>query len=163
MKIRMLFIGMVVGAVLMISGQILAKEVKSVIGYPVQTTFPVELNGIKMEINAIVVDDSSYLPVRRMAEVVGKEVDFDEERRVVILRDDNQVISNDNWLSSDINIDPTSLNRVEDVENLIRRIDADRFFLKTSNPVPEDQIKALDSKKAAAEARLAELKKTENN
>lgn len=57
----------------------------SIIGKPVEGTFPVYLLGEKLSKDALVVNSTSYLPVRILSEAVGYDVRF-ENNQVLLER-----------------------------------------------------------------------------
>lgn len=69
-------IGFLVGIMLSFSFSTYA-EVQSLIGRVVQGIYPVKVNGVKLEKQAIVIDGTSYLPVRAIGESLGFDVSFD--------------------------------------------------------------------------------------
>jgi|GEM_PF-2294326 len=60
-------------------------QVENVINAVVQGLFPVKVDGTRVG-DAIVVNDTTYLPVRAFGEAVGYEVTFTEDREVVMTR-----------------------------------------------------------------------------
>lgn len=76
---RKYIIGAVFGIVLTVSTSVLAEEIQSLIGRPIEGQFPVTLNDKPLEKNAIVVDGSSYLPVRAVGEALNLDVGFDAD------------------------------------------------------------------------------------
>jgi len=56
-----------------------AEEVTSLIGKTIQGAFPIQLEGKTLNNPAIVVDGTSYLPVRAFGEATGYEVSFDAD------------------------------------------------------------------------------------
>lgn len=71
-------VGFLLGLLLSFSFSVYA-EVQSLIGRTVQGMFPVKVNGVKLEKQAIVIDGTSYLPVRTLGESLGFDVYFDEK------------------------------------------------------------------------------------
>ncbi|MFC5452882.1 hypothetical protein [Paenibacillus aestuarii] len=56
-----------------------AEEVTSMIGKMIQGAFPIQIEGKSLNNPAIVVDGTSYLPVRAFGEATGYEVSFDAD------------------------------------------------------------------------------------
>lgn len=75
---RVPFVTMLIVLMLAFSPVVFA-EVESMIGKQVQGQFPVKVEGKKLDVQAIVIDGTSYLPVRAIAEALGKEVKFDAD------------------------------------------------------------------------------------
>ena len=59
-----------------------AEVVESVIGKSVTGTFPVTVEGERLSKDAVVIDNSTYLPVRDFGEAIGYNVNFDAEMGV---------------------------------------------------------------------------------
>lgn len=62
---------------LLASSPAIAEEFQNMVGKQVQGQFPVKVNGKELEVQAIVIDGTSYLPIRAISEALGKEVTFD--------------------------------------------------------------------------------------
>ncbi|MFE4569945.1 stalk domain-containing protein [Paenibacillus chitinolyticus] len=54
-------------------------EVKTMIDKIVEGTFPVTVEGKKLQTDAVVIEGSTYLPVRAFGEAIGYEVKFDSD------------------------------------------------------------------------------------
>ncbi|MFB7817427.1 stalk domain-containing protein [Paenibacillus chitinolyticus] len=54
-------------------------EVRTMIDKIVEGTFPVTIEGKKLETDAVVIEGSTYLPVRAFGEAVGYDVKFDSK------------------------------------------------------------------------------------
>lgn len=61
-----------------------AEEIKSVVGKVIEGEFPVKVNGEILENKAIVVNGTSYLPVREFGEKLGFEVKFDADMGITL-------------------------------------------------------------------------------
>lgn len=79
MRIKYLLIGLISGVLIATAGTAAAQAVIEKITASVRTDYSVQLDGKKVELkNApLAYNGASYLPVREVAELVGKEVDFD--------------------------------------------------------------------------------------
>lgn len=53
--------------------------VENLIGRVVEGVFPVKVNGVQIEKQAIVIDGTSYLPVRAIGDALGLDVTFDAD------------------------------------------------------------------------------------
>lgn len=69
---------------LVISATAYASDIQTLVGRAIEGTFAVQLSGEKLENKAIVIDGTSYLPVREIAEKMNLKVDFDMERGVIL-------------------------------------------------------------------------------
>jgi hypothetical protein len=75
--VKKYLIGGAVGVLLATTASVYADDlVPNLIGKSVEGTFKVKLNGNTVSKDAIVVDGSSYLPVRAAGEALGLNVDF---------------------------------------------------------------------------------------
>jgi hypothetical protein len=72
------FIGILIGFLLSLTISAHA-EVISMIGKVIQGEFPIKVNGSSLDNKAFVVDGTSYLPVRAIAESVGMDVYFNAD------------------------------------------------------------------------------------
>lgn len=81
---RKYIIGAVFGAVLSFSVSAYA-EVVNLVNQVVQGLFPVTVDGKSLG-NAIVVDNTTYLPVRDFGEAVGYTVTFTDDKQVVLTK-----------------------------------------------------------------------------
>ncbi|WP_010276399.1 hypothetical protein [Paenibacillus senegalensis] len=83
---RKYLIGAIFGAALTI-GITAHAEVSNMIGKAVDGVFPVKLEGELLENEAIVIQGTSYLPVREFAETLGYEVSFDMNEGISLSAD----------------------------------------------------------------------------
>lgn len=73
--------GAIFGAALMV-GVTAYADVQGMVGKVVDGVFPVKIEGQTLENEAIVIEGTSYLPVRELAEKAGYEVSFDMEEGI---------------------------------------------------------------------------------
>ncbi|WP_135552131.1 hypothetical protein [Paenibacillus cymbidii] len=87
-------IGAIFGFLLAIATTAYADDIKetaaSLIGKKVEGTFPVQINGKQAEKDAIVIDGTSYLPVRSASELFGFDVDF-KDNNILLKSRSNKV------------------------------------------------------------------------
>lgn len=81
---RKYIIGGMAGFALAFTVSAHAEEAVSFIGRTVQGAFPVKLNGQTLNNQAIVVDGTSYLPVRAMGEALGYDIFFDADMGITL-------------------------------------------------------------------------------
>jgi len=79
---RVLF-GLILGLGLMFPFSTAGAEVFSMIGKKIEGSFPVTLNGQRAEKDAIVVEGTSYLPIRVVAELFNADVAFIDSEIVI--------------------------------------------------------------------------------
>lgn len=73
-------LGVLVGVSITAAGSAYADDiVESIVGKQVQGSFPVTVDGKKLDTVAAVIDGTSYLPVRAVGEALNKEVTFDAD------------------------------------------------------------------------------------
>lgn len=80
LKIKYLTIGLVVGVLFATAGSSFAASIIERVTASVRTDFSIELDGERVQLkNApLAYNGASYLPVREIAELIGKEVDFED-------------------------------------------------------------------------------------
>lgn len=94
---KKIFFGLIIGLVIGASSSVFAD---GIIGKKIQNTYDVIVNGKKLDEKAIVVDGTSYLPVRKIGEVTGFSVKFDSKVGVTLTGNggnaalDNEKVSN---------------------------------------------------------------------
>jgi len=76
--------GLVAGIILASVVPVLA-ESTAIIGRAVQGTFPLIINGVRAYKDVVVIDGTSYLPVRVSGELFGYDVDF-VNREVILIK-----------------------------------------------------------------------------
>lgn len=84
-------VGALFGLLLSLSVTAYAEEVKTLVGRTIEGTFPVKLNGNPLENQAIVIDGTSYLPVREIAEKLNMSVKFDPQEGILLGPDESKV------------------------------------------------------------------------
>lgn len=72
-------LGLLVGISVTAAGSAYADEIESVIGKAIQGQFPVKIEGKKLNTQAVVVEGTSYLPVRAIGEALNMDVKFDAD------------------------------------------------------------------------------------
>lgn len=75
---RKFLIGVLVGCLLMMTTPVLADSILQSIDV-VLDNVQVQVNGEKLDVNTILYNGSTYLPMRKVAEAVGKEVNWNQE------------------------------------------------------------------------------------
>jgi hypothetical protein len=77
--VRKYLIGILIGVALTISTSVFAEDIQTLIGVKVQGEFPVKLNGEQLVKPAIVINGTSYLPNRTIADALGMDITFDAD------------------------------------------------------------------------------------
>lgn len=78
---KKIIVSFLLGAALTVSSSAFASS-NSLIGKQIQNIFSVVLDGKKLENGAIIIDGTSYLPVREIAEKLNLDVDFSSEEGI---------------------------------------------------------------------------------
>ncbi|MFB9274543.1 hypothetical protein [Cohnella cellulosilytica] len=117
MEVRKYAIGLIVGAVLMYSGQAVAESV-SKIGKKVQAEYNVKVDGKVLNTKALAVDNQTYTPNRVLADAIGYDIAF-SNKEVVFNKKPGSIgvnLSAINLISSD---DLVKLRKSEDQIRII--------------------------------------------
>lgn len=77
-------IGAIFGILLSFSVSVYAEEVTSLIGRAIEGQFPVKVDGTQLEKQAIVIDGTSYLPVRAIGDALNMEVGFNADLGITL-------------------------------------------------------------------------------
>jgi hypothetical protein len=85
---KKLMLGILIGIMLSIPVTIFGEQVVSVIGKTIEGQYPIYVNGQKVEKDAIVVEGTSYLPVRLIGEIFGQDVSFIDSQVILKERKD---------------------------------------------------------------------------
>jgi hypothetical protein len=76
-------IGFIVGAIVASSTTAFADDIKSLIGKQVEGEVPVIVDGKEIAKSAVIIDGSSYAPVRAIGEALGRNVGFKDSKVIV--------------------------------------------------------------------------------
>lgn len=120
-------------------------EVHNMIGKKVQGQFPVKVNGVEIDVQAIVIDGTSYLPVRAIGEALNKEVKFSSDLGIEV--NDKEVPK----VSGQVERQQTSEEDAEIIKNVEAQIDRFKAIISENNV----KIYEFEREKAKAEAELA--------
>lgn len=147
-------LGFILGVGLTLSFNVYA-AVESIIGKKVEGTAAVKLDGSKLDKESIIVDGSSYAPVRAIGESLGLDVGFK----------DGEVILNKKEKGKQVHI-PTGPETLEDYDAVIKgRNDMLPLFeqqlkeLKGKYPNDPAKIKEFEDKIQAYKNETADLEK----
>lgn len=157
-------IGLILGATLML-GVSAHAEVVSLVGKAIEGQFPVMVQGETITSPGIVVNGTSYLPTRTIAELAGYDVAFDADLGIKLAKK-SIVMQNANG-SQEVVIDVNE--RLKSIENELhtqkRTLEILKNDMSKSNINKEGTqksiddisvtISALEAEKAALEAQLA--------
>lgn len=98
MRIKYLTIGLVAGALLTTAGTSLADSVHEKVTATIRSDFGLEINGqaVELENAPLAYNGASYLPVRELSELLGKDVDFKGGTITLTEKEDYDM---DGWIS----------------------------------------------------------------
>lgn len=175
--------GLILGVGIMFSVSVYAEEVVNYMGAKIEGQFDVKVNGQKIDQPALVVNGTSYLPVRTIAEMFGAEVKFDADLGIELIssKDSKDSAAKPSGSTSQIKLVQQEYERVVDelaaaqnkeleLRNEINRIKTnhetkgqDTSDLENKLSEYEAKIKELTEKKYELEAQLTQLLKTETS
>lgn len=72
-------IAFIMGVALATTGSVYAEDISTLVGKTIQGEFPVKVNGETLDKKAIVIDGTSYLPVRAIGDSLNMEIKFDAD------------------------------------------------------------------------------------
>lgn len=87
---RKYIIGAMFGIVLTLTSSVFADDLKSLVGKAIQGEFVVKYEGIILDKKAVVIDGSSYLPVKAIGESLDLDVAFDKNTGIAIKKKETQ-------------------------------------------------------------------------
>jgi len=87
--LRKFIVGVVVGALLTVVVPVAAEQINKKVTATVRSDFSVELDGKKVDLknSPLAYDGSSYLPVKEISTLLGKDVDFENGVIKIITKD----------------------------------------------------------------------------
>lgn len=89
---KKLVVGILIGFVLAFTASAYADQIESLVGRTIEGEFPVTINGERLEKKAIVIDGTSYLPVRAIAEAVYQNVYFDADLGIALTKKEEEPV-----------------------------------------------------------------------
>lgn len=153
---RKYIIGALIGIMMAYSIPVAAEAV-DMVGKAIEGVFAVQVDGKKLEKEALVVDGTTYLPVRAFGEALGYEVSFDPEMGVSMKKKaDPQKAEQANaireagikrQLQSELEVKQKFLKGLED-DLKWERVEANIKFLKESIEKTKLEISELEAKLA---------------
>lgn len=161
------FVGALFGAALMV-GVTAYADVQGMVGKVVDGVFPVKIEDQTLENEAIVIEGTSYLPVRELAEKVGYEVSFDMEEGIGLKKEELSVeIPTYSAEKPSAESDEKEIPRLEayngQIENLdmiINMLDWKVNEMKSKNEdIPSEWLNELEQHKKDKERLKAEREK----
>jgi hypothetical protein len=130
-------VGAIIGVVLSISITAYAEDVKSLVGRAVEGSFPLLINGQKADKDVIVIDGTSYVPVRVAGELFGYDVGFIDSQ--VVLKAKEGVVN------------------MDVLEKLKKEADEKKELYEKLEKEKEENIDKIKEEEAAAEAEKQRL------
>lgn len=122
---KKLVVGVIIGSCISLSASAYANNI---IGQKIQGTYPISIDGIFLSNEAIVVNGTSYVPVRTASEKFGYDVKF-ESKKIFLVRkeyDNNSTGSGSNSSSSSVG------SQSAEIETILKS--AKEYPVKIANP-----------------------------
>lgn len=91
---RKIILGVLIGLGLSIGVTTYAADIVSLIGKKVDGSFPLYINDVRADKDVLVIDGTSYLPVRSAAALFGYDVSFNADLMVMLTKKGDPVITN---------------------------------------------------------------------
>jgi hypothetical protein len=88
-------LGMLIGIGLSLGVTAYAADIVSLIGKKVDGSFPLIINNVRADKDVLVIDGTSYLPVRSAAALFGYDVSFNADLMVLLTKKSEATIMND--------------------------------------------------------------------
>jgi hypothetical protein len=88
-------LGMLIGIGLSLGVTAYAADIVSLIGKKVDGSFPLIINNVRADKDVLVIDGTSYLPVRSAAALFGYDVSFNADLMVLLTKKSEATIKND--------------------------------------------------------------------
>lgn len=168
---KKMFLGILIGVAVSVPATIFADEIASVVGKKVDGEFAVTLNNNKLDVPAIVIEGTSYAPVRVIGETLGLDVKFDANTGISLNAKEVKPVSESpvlpdpvvEELPKDVKINILQNNILEKKNLLLSWHGSLKMEEKTPSgrdivKLKED-IAMYEAELAALEAELAELQK----
>ena len=172
---RKYVVGFIFGVLLTFGFSAYAADGFSKVGKTITAEYPVFLDGIELPVTAVAFEGTSYAPVRILAETLGLEVDF-QENKIFLLTDEtvgdemetptiNEEISKIEGelrvLNSYLELKLRKIEPYADVEGTARMEELAKENPSKYRPLLEERKKIYDELKAEIDelqAQIAELK-----
>jgi hypothetical protein len=166
---KKIVLGMLIGIGLSLGFTAYADDIVSLIGKKVEGSFPLLINNIRADKDVLVIDGTSYLPVRSAAALFGYDVSFNADLMVILTKKNDFIIKKpaDEAVATPIPSNtPSPSNTVSSSPTPIPT--SSQSPAPTPTPAPVSNAELIDRIKiniigmnAQIEAVLAEIKKNE--
>lgn len=168
---KKIVVGVIIGFVLAFAASAYADEIESLIGKKIEGEFPVTINGQRLDKKAIVIDGTSYLPVRAIADAVYQNVYFDADLGITLtskgelslpeVQPGTEPAASKDDQISDVRTQIKEIEgRIVAIENSKKRLIEAAKLAGTGDPdftISDAKISDLQAQKADLEAQLAAL------
>lgn len=136
---------------LMFGSTVYANEITSFVGRSIEGQFPVTVDGEKIEQPGLVVNGTSYLPVRTISELVGCDIDFVDKEIIMYCKKED--------VPSDVQMN----SKFKDVpdERIIDSLNADRKTLEIVKDRYEKEKKIYDPKSEILQRKIDAINELE--
>ncbi|TXK74445.1 hypothetical protein [Paenibacillus sp. N3.4] len=121
---RKYIIGFLVGAIVTAAGTAYADEIASIVGKKIEGQFPVKIAGKSLTTQAVVLEGTSYLPVRAIGEALNMDVMFNADLGIELKE------------KAAASLPAQPLKSVQDqIDELNKRIDGDKHLIAFNKSV----------------------------
>lgn len=142
-----------------------AEEVTNMVGHAVQGVFSVQIDGKKLEKDAIVIDGTTYFPVRSFGEAIGYDVSFDPEMGVLMNKKvdhaKQEALENAKIERERRKTDYKIQIAKDGIQRNKKRIEEFERDLKVLQPSNEEHAKEIEINKQEIEKAKAEIQRLE--
>lgn len=139
-KNKSIFIGLIILCVILFSTPVLASSIKKTIEV-IYNSVNLEVNGQKIKADNILYNGTTYVPLRAVADALGKDVDWDEKTKTASINDKKDNKDNEEKASSsEWYFHITKEEKNEAIENgkkgsdFVRQYMIDNDYILTPNP-----------------------------
>jgi hypothetical protein len=169
---KKILLGVIIGMLVSLPIYVFA-DVTSMIGKKVETEVPVKLDGKYLDAKAIAIQGTSYLPVRSLSEAIGYNVQYDGEKREIIVSspiEPTNPTEPTNPANPDTSVEEWQ-NSLEYITSQIKMIEGEIFIYKMTISTETDptrlaelnqKVRELEEELARFKAKKEELEKNSN-
>lgn len=158
---KKIFIGIIIGAMLMLAGQVYGAEVASHVGKRITNEYTITVDGKDLGVKAIVVDGVSHTPNRAIVEAMGGDVKFVDKTVVITTEKSDPAGGGSVETSTPTDQAARIRDSISSVESSIKSLNKEvELIEKSLLTYPEGESK--ERLKAALEDKRALIKKYED-
>lgn len=156
---KKIVIGMILGAVLMFSGQAVADSISKV-GKRVQAEYVVEVDGVELESMGLAIDGQTTVPARAFGDATGYDVKF-TNKKVILTKKEQQEVDPVESIQDQLNVINGDIEGLETLSRFLEgnikqdifSTDLERVNAENKYREYQEKIKELQAKKVELEAK----------